>query len=262
MSIYEVHLGSWQKHRGGVVGSYERRRRPGHVPHDLGFTHVEFLPVMEHPFGGSWGYQVTSYFAPTARFGDPDEFRYLVDRLHQAGIGVIMDWVPAHFPKDDFALARFDGTPLYEDPNPRAASTPTGAPTSSTSGASEVRNFLVANALYWFEEFHVDGLRVDAVASMLYLDYSREDGEWQPNVHGGRENLEAVQFLQEVNATVYKRVPGVVTIAEESTSWPGVTRPDRPRRPRLRLQVEHGLDARLARLLRARPVHRACTTTS
>ena len=180
---------------------------------------------MEHPFGGSWGYQVTSYFAPTARFGDPDGFRHLVDRLHQAGIGVIVDWVPAHFPKDEFALARFDGTPLYEDPNPSRGEHPDWGTYVFNFGRREVRNFLVANALYWLEEFHVDGLRVDAVASMLYLDYSREPGEWTPNVHGGRENLEAVQFLQEMNGTVGKRVPGAITIAEESTSWPGVTRP-------------------------------------
>ena len=180
---------------------------------------------MEHPYGGSWGYQVTSYFAPTARFGDPDGFRYLVDRLHQAGIGVIVDWVPAHFPKDTFALSRFDGTPLYEDPNPSRGEHPDWGTYVFNFGRREVRNFLVANALYWLEEYHIDGLRVDAVASMIYLDYSREAGEWQPNVHGGRENLEAVQFLQEMNATVYKRVPGAITIAEESTSWDGVTRP-------------------------------------
>ncbi|MFC6286649.1 1,4-alpha-glucan branching protein GlgB [Nocardioides sp. GCM10027113] len=225
MSVYEVHLGSWRKHWGG--GTYSYADLADHlVPYltDLGFTHVEFLPVMEHPFGGSWGYQVTSYFAPTSRFGDPDGFRHLVDRLHQAGIGVIVDWVPAHFPKDDFALARFDGTPLYEDPNPSRGEHPDWGTYIFNFGRREVRNFLVANALYWLEEMHVDGLRVDAVASMLYLDYSREPGEWSPNVHGGRENLEAVQFLQEMNGTVGKRVPGAITVAEESTSWPGVTR--------------------------------------
>ena len=229
---------------------------------DLGFTHVEFLPVMEHPFGGSWGYQVTSYFAPTARFGDPDDFRHLVDRLHQAGIGVIVDWVPAHFPKDELALARFDGTPLYEHPNPSRGEHPDWGTYVFDFGRREVRNFLVANALYWLEEFHIDGLRVDAVASMLYLDYSREPGQWTPNVHGGRENLEAVQFLQEMNATVGKRVPGAMTIAEESTSWPGVTPADVRGRPRLRLQVEHGLDARLARLHGARPGPPLATTTA
>ena len=225
MSVYEMHLGSWKKHWGGDAYSYQQVA-DDLVPYlvDLGFTHVEFLPVMEHPYGGSWGYQVTSYFAPTARFGDPDGFRYLVDKLHQAGIGVIVDWVPAHFPKDTFALSRFDGTPLYEDPNPSRGEHPDWGTFVFNFGRREVRNFLVANALYWLEEYHIDGLRVDAVASMIYLDYSREAGEWQPNVHGGRENLEAVQFLQEMNATVYKRVPGAITIAEESTSWEGVTR--------------------------------------
>ncbi len=220
MSVYEMHLGSWKRHLSyGEIADQL-------VPYlsDLGFTHVEFLPVMEHPYGGSWGYQVTSYFAPTARFGDPDGFRYLVDRLHQAGIGVIVDWVPAHFPKDSFALSRFDGTPLYEDPNPSRGEHPDWGTYVFNFGRREVRNFLVANALYWLEEYHVDGLRVDAVASMLYLDYSREPGEWSPNVHGGRENLEAVQFLQEMTATVGKRVPGTMAIAEESTSWDGVTR--------------------------------------
>jgi 1,4-alpha-glucan branching enzyme len=221
MSVYEMHLGSWRSNK-----SYESLADEL-VPYlqDLGFTHVEFMPVMEHPFGGSWGYQVTSYFAPTSRFGDPDGFRALVDRLHQAGIGVMVDWVPAHFPKDAFALARFDGTPLYEDPNPTRGEHPDWGTYVFNFGRKEVRNFLVSNALYWFEEFHIDGLRVDAVASMIYLDYSREDGEWSPNVYGGRENLEAVAFLQEMNATCYKRVPGAITIAEESTSWPGVTRP-------------------------------------
>jgi 1,4-alpha-glucan branching enzyme len=220
MSIYEVHLGSWR------AGSSYRELAETLVDYvrDAGFTHVEFLPVAEHPFGGSWGYQVSSYFAPTARFGSPDDFRYLVDTLHQAGIGVIVDWVPAHFPRDAWALARFDGTALYEHADPRRGEQPDWGTLVFDFGRSEVRNFLVSNALFWLEEFHVDGLRVDAVASMLYLDYSREAGEWAPNVHGGRENLEAVAFLQEMNATVYKRVPGAVTIAEESTSWPGVTR--------------------------------------
>ncbi len=220
MSIYEVHLGSW---RHGLSYRDLADELVEHV-RDSGFTHVEFLPVAEHPFGGSWGYQVSSYYAPSARFGSPDDFRFLVDRLHQAGIGVLVDWVPAHFPKDDWALARFDGTPLYEHADPRRGEQPDWGTYVFDFGRREVRNFLVANALYWLEEFHVDGLRVDAVASMLYLDYSREEGEWAPNVHGGRENLDAVSFLQEVNATVYKRVPGAITIAEESTAWPGVTR--------------------------------------
>jgi 1,4-alpha-glucan branching enzyme len=220
MSVYEMHLGSWRRGRSYTELADELVA----YIQETGFTHVEFMPVMEHPFGGSWGYQVTSYYAPTARLGDPDGFRYLVDRLHQGGIGVIVDWVPAHFPKDDFALARFDGTPLYEDPNPSRGEHPDWGTYVFNFGRKEVRNFLVSNALYWFEEFHIDGLRVDAVASMLYLDYSREDGQWTPNVYGGRENLEAVSFLQEMNATAYRRVPGVITVAEESTSWPGVTR--------------------------------------
>jgi 1,4-alpha-glucan branching enzyme len=221
MSTYEVHLGSW---RPGL--SYvELADQLTEYVTDLGFTHVELLPVMEHPFGGSWGYQVTGYFAPTARFGSPDDFRYLVDRLHQAGIGVILDWVPAHFPRDEWALARFDGTPLYEHADPRRGEQPDWGTYVFDFGRSEVRNFLVANALYWCDEFHADGLRVDAVASMLYLDYSRKEGEWTPNAYGGRENLDAISFLQETNATVYKHHPGVVAIAEESTAWPGVTRP-------------------------------------
>jgi 1,4-alpha-glucan branching enzyme len=221
MSVYEVHLGSW---RPGL--SYtELADQLAEYATGLGFTHVEFLPVAEHPFGGSWGYQVTSYYAPSARFGTPDEFRYLVDRLHQAGLGVILDWVPAHFPRDDWALARFDGTPLYEHPDPRRGEHPDWGTLIFNYGRNEVRNFLVANAIYWLEQFHADGLRVDAVASMLYLDYSRAEGEWAPNAFGGRENLDAVSFLREVNATCYKRVPGIMMIAEESTAWPGVTRP-------------------------------------
>jgi 1,4-alpha-glucan branching enzyme len=221
MSTYEVHLGSW---RPGLSYVELAEQLTAYVT-DLGFTHVEFLPVMEHPFGGSWGYQVTGYYAPTARFGTPDDFRYVVDRLHQAGVGVILDWVPAHFPRDEWALARFDGTPLYEHGDWRRGEHPDWGTYVFDYGRSEVRNFLVANALYWCEEFHADGLRVDAVASMLYLDYSRKEGEWTPNVHGGRENLDAISFLQEMNATVYKNHPGVTTIAEESTAWPGVSRP-------------------------------------
>ncbi len=221
MSIYEVHLGSW---RAGQSYRDLAEHLVNYVS-DLGFTHVELLPVMEHPYGPSWGYQVTGYYAPTARFGDPDDFRYLVDRLHRAGIGVILDWVPAHFPRDAWALARFDGLPLYEHPDPRRGDQPDWGTHIFDFGRLEVRNFLVANALYWLEEFHADGLRVDAVASMLYLDYSRREGEWLPNQYGGRENLEAIGLLQETNATAYKREPGIVTVAEESTSWPGVTKP-------------------------------------
>ena len=221
MSVYEVHLGSWRAHLGYRELAEEL---VGYVA-DMGFTHVELLPVAEHPFGGSWGYQVTSYYAPTARFGNPDEFRHLVDRLHQAGIGVIVDWVPGHFPKDEWALARFDGTALYEHGDPRRGEQKDWGTFIFDFGRSEVRNFLVANACYWLEEFHIDGLRVDAVASMIYLDYSRAEGEWTPNIYGGRENLEAIDFLKEMNATCYKRSPGIVTIAEESTAWPGVSRP-------------------------------------
>jgi 1,4-alpha-glucan branching enzyme len=226
MSIYEMHLGSWKRHPGGGFWTYDELA-DDLVPYlsDLGFTHVELMPVMQHPFGGSWGYHVTSYFAPDSRFGDPDGFRRLVDRLHQAGIGVILDWVPGHFATDPWALARFDGTPLYEDPNPQRGWHEEWGSHIFNFGRHEVRNFLYGNAVYWLEEFHADGLRVDGVASMLYLDYARGEGQWTPNKYGGRENLEAVQFLQEMNATVYKRVPGIVTIAEESTSWPGVSRP-------------------------------------
>lgn len=221
MSVYEVHIGSWKQ---GLGYRQLADELIAYVT-EAGFTHVEFMPVAEHPFGGSWGYQVTSYYAPTSRYGTPDDFRYLVDRLHQAGIGVILDWVPAHFPKDDWALARFDGTPLYEDPDPLRGEHPDWGTYVFNFGRREVRNFLVANALYWLEEFHVDGLRVDAVASMLYLDYSRKEGQWRPNQYGGREHLEAIQFLQEANATAYRRHPGIVMVAEESTAWPGVTAP-------------------------------------
>nr|WP_307828504.1 1,4-alpha-glucan branching protein GlgB [Antrihabitans sp. YC2-6] len=220
MSVYEVHLGSW---RPGLDYRELAEQLTAYVV-EAGFTHIELLPVAEHPFGGSWGYQVTSYYAPTARFGTPDDFRAFVDRMHENNIGVIVDWVPAHFPKDEWALARFDGGPLYEHSDPTRGEQLDWGTYVFDFGRSEVRNFLVANALYWIDEFHIDGLRVDAVASMLYLDYSRPVGGWTPNIHGGRENLEAVGFLQEMNATVHKLHRGVVTIAEESTAWPGVTR--------------------------------------
>jgi 1,4-alpha-glucan branching enzyme len=220
VSIYEVHLGSWRE----GLSYRELAKQLVEYVSEQGFTHVEFMPVMEHPFGGSWGYQVTSFYAPTSRFGNPDDFRSLVDALHQNQIGVILDWVPAHFPKDEWALARFDGTPLYEHPDPRRGEHPDWGTYIFNFGRNEVRNFLVANALYWLTEFHIDGLRVDAVASMLYLDYSRKSGEWLPNEFGGRENLEAVRMLQEVNATVYAKAPGIMMIAEESTAWSGVTR--------------------------------------
>ncbi len=220
MSVYEVHLGSWRR----GLDYRELAHQLAEYAVDLGFTHVELLPVTEYPYDPSWGYQVTSYYAPTSRFGSPDDFRYLVDHLHQRGVGVIADWVPAHFPKDAFALARFDGTSLYEHTGNRGEHPEWGSLVFNF-GRNEVRNFLVANALYWLEEFHLDGLRVDAVASMLYLDYSREPGDWVPNEHGGREDLDAVRFLQELNAAAYRHHPGIVTIAEESTAWPGVSRP-------------------------------------
>jgi 1,4-alpha-glucan branching enzyme len=231
MAVYEMHIGSWMHHdadrdQGGRPYTYRELadRLPDYLI-DMGFTHVEFLPAAEHPFGGSWGYQVTGYFAPSSRFGDPDDFRFLVDTLHQRGIGVIVDWVPAHFPKDEWALARFDGTALFEHVDPRKGEHPDWGTLVFNFSRNEVRNFLIANALFWLEELHIDGLRVDAVASMLYLDYSRKAGEWIPNEFGGRENLEAVEFLKEFNAVVYGRNPGAMTIAEESTAWPGVTRP-------------------------------------
>jgi 1,4-alpha-glucan branching enzyme len=221
LRIFEVHLGSWKR---GLDYRQLADELADYVG-DLGFTHVELLPIAEHPFGGSWGYQVTGYYAPTARFGEPDDFRYFVDQLHRSGIGVIVDWVPAHFPKDDWALARFDGTALYEHLDPRLGEHPDWGTLVFNYGRNEVRNFLIANALYWFDEFHVDGLRVDAVASMLYLDYSREPGEWVPNRSGGRENLDALGFLKELNTVVFGEHPGVMMIAEESTSWPMVSRP-------------------------------------
>ncbi|MGW1724037.1 1,4-alpha-glucan branching enzyme [Streptomyces sp. NPDC002306] len=220
-SVYEVHLPSW---RPGLTYRELADELPAYVK-DLGFTHVELMPVAHHPFSGSWGYQVTGFYAPLSRLGSPDDFKYLVDALHRAGIGVIMDWVPAHFPKDDWALARFDGEPLYEPGDWRRAEHPDWGTYEFDYARVEVRNFLVANAVYWCEEFHIDGLRVDAVASMLYLDYSRDSGQWEPNVFGGNEDLAAKAFLQEMNATLYRRVPGVITIAEESTAWDGVTRP-------------------------------------
>ena len=226
MAAYEVHLGSWMRNDDGSWLGY-RQAAEKLVEHcrRFGFTHVELLPVAEHPFDGSWGYQVTGYYAPTARFGNPDDFAALVETLHNAGIGVIVDWVPAHFPTDDFALRRFDGTALYEHADPQRGEHPDWGTLIFDFGRAEVRNFLVANALFWLDRYHIDGLRVDAVASMLYLDYSRKAGEWTPNVHGGRENLEAVAFLREMNERVYGRFPGVMTIAEESTSFPGITRP-------------------------------------
>jgi 1,4-alpha-glucan branching enzyme len=219
MSVYEVHLGSWRR---GLSYRELAEQLTDYVL-DQGFTHVEFLPVAQHPYEPSWGYQVTGYFAPNSRFGNPDDLRHLIDTLHRAGIGVIVDWVPAHFPKDEWALARFDGTALYEHADPRLGEHMDWGTYIFDFGRSEVRNFLVANAVYWVEQFHVDALRVDAVASMLYRDYSRDSGQWVPNQYGGRENLEAVDFLREMTSVISTRNPGVMTIAEESTSWPGVT---------------------------------------
>ncbi len=221
MSIYEVHIGSWKPGK-----TYQE------LAEDLveyvkwqGYTHVEFMPLAQHPFSGSWGYQVTGYFAPMSKFGSPDDLRFLIDRLHQAGIGVIMDWVPGHFPKDEWALGRFDGTALYEHADPRLGEHPDWGTYIFNFGRNEVKSFLVSNALYWLSEFHVDGLRVDAVASMLYLDYSREEGQWVPNQYGGNENLEAIDLLRYTNRHMYEREPGCVMIAEESTSFPGISKP-------------------------------------
>ena len=227
VSIYEVHLESWRRNplEGNRALTYlELADELAEYTTDLGFTHVELLPVMHHPFPGSWGYQVTGYFAPTPRLGEPDELRAFVERLHQQGVGVILDWVPAHFPRDEWALARFDGTALYEHDDPRRGAHPDWGTLVFNLGRNEVRNFLLANALFWLEEYHADGLRVDAVASMLYLDYSREEGEWLPNRFGGNEDLDAVDFLRRVNELVHDREPGMISAAEESTAWPGVSR--------------------------------------
>jgi 1,4-alpha-glucan branching enzyme len=228
VSIYEVHLGSWQRvleDNNRPLSYIELSQRL--IPYclEMGFTHIELMPVAEHPYDGSWGYQVTGYFAPTSRFGNPDEFRHFIDNCHKAGLGVILDWVPAHFPKDAHGLALFDGTHLYEHADPRQGEHRDWGTYIFNYGRNEVRNFLIANALFWFDQYHIDGLRVDAVASMLYLDYSREPGEWVPNCFGGRENLDAIHFLKRFNEVSYERFPGIMTIAEESTAWPGVSRP-------------------------------------
>jgi len=234
MSIYEVHLGSWQRspfdsaqgQPGGTLLTY-REMADRLVPYvkDMGFTHVELLPIMEHPYTGSWGYQVIGFFAPTSRFGPPEDFKFLVDAFHQAGIGVILDWVPGHFPKDQHGLARFDGTALYEHADPRQGEHRDWGTLVFNYGRHEVRSFLLSNALFWLQEFHIDGLRVDAVASMLYVDYSRDAGQWVPNKYGGRENLDAIEFLKQLNMLIEHECPGAFVCAEESTSWPGVSRP-------------------------------------
>jgi 1,4-alpha-glucan branching enzyme len=226
MSIYEVHAGSWQRGSEGEFLDYrELAHRLVEYVQFMGFTHIELMPITEHPFDPSWGYQATGYFAPSSRYGGPDDFRYLVDHCHRAGIGVLLDWVPAHFPKDAHGLARFDGTPLYEHEDPRLGEHKDWSTLIYNYGRSEVRNFLASSAIFWLEEMHIDGLRVDGVASMLYLDYSRQEGEWVPNQFGGRENLAAIDFLRDLNVAVHEQCPGILMMAEESTSWPMVSRP-------------------------------------
>ena len=253
MTILEVHLGSWRRGEGGRFLTYDEFADQL-IPYavDLGFTHIELMPISEHPLDASWGYQPIGLFAPTRRFGDPAAFARFVDRAHAAGLSVILDWVPAHFPTDVHGLALFDGLPLYEHADPRRGFHPDWNTAIYDFGRREVAAFLAANALFWLDRYHIDGLRVDAVASMLYLDYSRKPGEWAPNPDGSNDNRDAVAFLKRFNELVYETHPGTVTLAEESTSWPGVSAPTSAGGPRLRLQVEHGLHARHAGIYAAR----------
>lgn len=259
VSVYELHLGSWKRDSRGIHGWMNYREIAHQVVEycrQTGFTHIELMPVSEHPFTGSWGYQTVGYFSITSRYGTPDDFKYLVNYCHQNGIGVLIDWVPAHFPKDGHGLRRFDGSALYEHEDPRQGEHPDWGTMIFNYGRNEVRNFLIANALFWLDEYHIDGLRVDAVASMLYLDYSRKHGEWVPNVHGGRENLDAIHLLREFNAQAHAQYPGVLTIAEESTAWPGVSRPVESGGLGFSLKWNMGWMNDTLRYMRHDPIHR------
>lgn len=259
ISVYEVHLGSWRRDSRGIHGWMNYREIAHQVVQycrETGFTHIELMPISEHPFTGSWGYQTVGYFSITSRYGTPEDFKYLVNYCHQNGIGVLIDWVPAHFPKDGHGLRRFDGSALYEHEDPRQGEHPDWGTMIFNYGRNEVRNFLVANALFWLDEYHIDGLRVDAVASMLYLDYSRKHGEWVPNVHGGRENLDAIHLLREFNSQAHSQYPGVLTIAEESTAWPGVSRPVENGGLGFSLKWNMGWMNDTLRYMRHDPIHR------
>lgn len=259
VSVYELHLGSWKRDSRGIHGWMNYREIAHQVVdycRQTGFTHIELMPVSEHPFTGSWGYQTVGYFSITSRYGTPEDFKYLVNYCHQNGIGVLIDWVPAHFPKDGHGLRRFDGSALYEHEDPRQGEHPDWGTMIFNYGRNEVRNFLIANALFWLDEYHIDGLRVDAVASMLYLDYSRKHGEWVPNVHGGRENLDAIHLLREFNSQAHAQYPGVLTIAEESTAWPGVSRPVESGGLGFSLKWNMGWMNDTLRYMRHDPIHR------